>query len=271
MQLLLDFLYRFRIFGLFLFLELICFWLYFRYNRYYNAYFFNSSNQIAGSVQSFSTNSSEYLELRQVNKNLAVENAQLRQLLSNQNLKPATLRSVLKDTGQYNIVTARVVNNSVNRSSNFLTLNKGTTEGIKPEMGVVSSNGVVGKVKSVSRNYSTVISLLHQKMMVSSELKKSKTLCTIQWDALDPQEVELKYVPRHIELFIGDSIVTSGFNSIFPENILVGTVSDLDLPDESPFYEAKVRLATDFQSLEYVYVVRNRFRAEKDSLEAINE
>lgn len=250
-------------------LEVFCFWLYFRYNRYYNAYFFNSSNRLAGNIQSFASNSGEYFELTEINAELARENAVLRQMLSNQNLEEIPADTALK--AQFRIMPAEVINNTVSRSSNYLTLNKGAEDGIKPEMGVISGNGVVGQIKSVSARFSTVISLLHQKMLVSGQMKSSGTLCTVQWDALNPKEAELKYIPRHINLSVGDSIITSGYNAIFPEDILIGVVSEWTLPKESAFYNAKIRLSVDFQSLEYVYVVENTIKQEKDSLEALNE
>lgn len=270
MQQLLAFLYRYRIFGFFLFLEVICFWLFVSYNRYYNAYFFNSSNQIAGRVQTLSTNTSDYFELRQINEKLAKENTRLREALVNQPIGHDPDQDTLL-TAQFQLVQAKVVNNDFKRSRNYLTLDVGGNQGVEPDMGVIGPKGVVGKVKSVSRHFSTVTSLLHQGLMVSSELKKSSTLCTTQWDARDPKRAELKFIPRHIPLAVGDTVLTSGFNSIFPEGIVIGTVYSVVLEDESPFYNAQVELATDFPSLEYVYVVKNVLKQEKDSLEVFYE
>lgn len=270
MQRLLAFIYRYRVFGFFLLLEAICFWLFTSYNRYYNAYFFNSSNQIAGTIQSFSTNASDYFELIEINKDLIAENARLREALINampgHNPDPDTLVSK-----QFEIIPAKVVNNDFKKSRNHLTLNRGLKDGVKPDMGVVGPDGVVGKIKSVSKHFSTVTSLLHQGLMISSELKKNSTLCTVQWEAFDHTEADLRFIPRHIPLSVGDTIVTSGFNSVFPEGLMVGIVSVADLEDESPFYNAKIKLATQFPSLEYVYIVKNVLKAEKDSLELIYE
>jgi rod shape-determining protein MreC len=271
MQQLLDFLFRYRILGLFLFLEFICFWLFVSYNQYYNAYFFNSSNYLAGSVQSFSYNATEYFKLKNTNNQLADENARLREMLSNRNLQPYAIFDTLNQNTYFEIVPAKVINNTVNRSSNFLTLSVGKKEGVSPEMGVITSNGIVGKVKSVSSNFSTVISALNREMLISAQLQETNTLGTVQWDGQDPIKAKLKYIPRHVIFNTGDTIVTSGFNSIFPENLIIGTISEFELPDESPFYDITISLSTDFQSLDYVYVVKNYYKEELDSLEVINE
>jgi rod shape-determining protein MreC len=263
MQRLLAFLYRFRVFGYFLFLELLCVWLLTRYNRYYNASFFNSSNFIAAQIQSSRHNVGSYIGLKEINNELAEENARLRKLLASE----IQQRTFIDSTRSYEYLTAEVINNDFQRSENYLTINKGQVEGVLPGMGVISSLGVVGIVKSCSKHFSTVTSLLHQDLMVSSELSNSGTLCTTQWDIEGPLISKVRFIPRHIEVHIGDSVVTSGFNSIFPQGLLIGSITDFDLPEESPFYEASIRLATDFTSLDKVYIVKNQFKSEIDSLE----
>lgn len=267
MQQLLAFLYKYRVFGFFLFLELISTWLLTRYNRYYNASFFNSSNYIVAQAQNRRNQFQNYLNLIEVNDELAQENARLRRQLA----KQLRNRSAFDSTRQFEYIVADVINNDFQRSENYLTLNRGLNDGIKPGMGVISPTGVVGIVKSASRRFSTVTSLLHQDLMVSSELAPTKTLCTTQWHAKDPLTSALKYIPRHIPVKQGDSVITSGFNSVFPEGLLIGTVSIFTLSDESPFYDAELRLASDFTSLDLVYVIRNQWKLELDSLAALND
>ena len=264
MQQLLAFLYRFRIFGYFIFLELLCFWLLTRYNRYYNASFFNSSNSIAASVQASRNQFDAYLNLQTVNQELAEENARLRQAMADQ----IQSQTQIDSTAQYTYVPAKVVNSEYRRSENFLTVNKGSRDGVAPGMGVISPLGVVGIVKSSSRHYSTVTSLLHQELMVSSQLAGTRTLCTTQWDASNPLQSKVRYIPRHIPVSVGDSVVTSGFNAIFPEGMLIGTVREFTLTDESPFYDTTIDLASDFTSLRLVYIIQNQFKEEIDSLES---
>ncbi len=261
----LAFLYRYRVFFFFVFLELISFWLLVSYNNYYNAFFFNSSNQLAGSIQTTTQNTIDYVDLMKANEELAIENANLRKRIFN-------LESAIPTHGQYEdqfeVIPAKVVNNNFRRSANYITINKGASHGISPEMGVLSTQGAVGIVKSVSRNYATITSLLHQNLMVSSELKSTGTLCTTQWDAISPRESKVRFIPRHIPLREGDTVVTSGFNAIFPPGVVIGVIESFSLSDESAFYDATLELENDFTSLRYVNVVANKQKTEKDSLEA---
>ncbi|MEP4535129.1 MAG: rod shape-determining protein MreC [Cyclobacteriaceae bacterium] len=266
MQNLLNFLYRFRTFGFFLVLEGFCAWLIISYNQRQNAAFLNSSNAAIASISSFTHNTANYLNLLQVNKQLLEENEVLRTQLAMSNKRSYAIDTSLR---KYDFIAAEVINNTYQRDQNFFTLDGGHNVGIEPGMGVIASKGVVGKVKSVSQNFATVISLLHRGLLISSNLKSSNTLCTVQWDGVSPYEAEVKYIPRHISLFEGDSIVTSGFNSVFPPDILIGTVSSFNLNIEDAFYEAKVKLAVDFTSLNYAFVIKSQLKEEKDSLEFI--
>jgi rod shape-determining protein MreC len=266
MQNLLLFLYRFRTFGLFLLLEGICAWLIIAYNNRANASFLNSANFLAGGINSFSSNSRDYFDLRKVNNQLLEENRQLRIQLANSNLLHAHHDTM---SIAYDFHKAKVINNNYRRSMNYITLDRGRQAGIEPGMAVINQTGVVGQVKSTSDHYSTVISLLHRNLLLSSEIKRTHTLCTVQWDGGDPNNASLKFVPRHIPVEIGDSVVTSGFNAVFPDGIMVGVISELNLADNDVFYEAKIDLAVDFSSIDYVYVIENKMKSEQDSIETI--
>jgi rod shape-determining protein MreC len=264
MQKLLYFLYRFRTFGLFLLLEVVCGWLIISYNNRQNASVLNSSNFIIASINTLSNNTSDYFDLSRVNDELIEENLKLRRELSKYSLFTA-----IEDTSEvrYSWNKAHVINNTYRRSLNYLTINAGSDRGVKPGMGVVSSKGVVGQVKSVSSNFATVTSLLHRNLLISSIIKSSNTLCTIQWDGGNHQIATLKYVPRHIELVVGDEVVTSGYNAVFPAGIAIGTVSEVNLSSNDVFYFAKIKLKVDFSSLSHVYLVENILKIEQDSLE----
>lgn len=265
---LIEFLYRFRIFLFFIFLELIAIWLLTSYNQYYNAYFFNSSNAISGSIQEATANTIQYSQLREVNSRLAKENAKLREQLLNRIQYQPKIDTI---NGRYVVISARVVNNDFSRSANYLTLNRGTKDGVSIGMGVISDEGVVGTVKSMSENFCTVTSLLHQEQMVSSQLLPSRTFCTTQWNAAGPLTSKVKFLPRHVEIEKGDSIVTSGFNAIFPPEILIGTVKEFELKNELSFYDVTIDLANDFTSLTNLYLLKNELRKEMDSLLILNE
>lgn len=273
MQRLFEFLYRFRAFFLFLLLEVLCGWMIVLNNTYQGAAFFNSSNALAGGIMSTTTSMSDYLNLGAVNQQLAQENAQLKSYLSRLSQMQAMMDSTgfqIKDSVLYNqfeFRSAKLINNSVRRFNNFMTLDKGSDDGITPGMGVISANGIVGRVKSVSEHYATVISILHTSMSVSARISSSNTLCTVKWDGRDPLEAEVLYVPRHIKVSEGDTLVTSGFNSIYPDKTLIGIVSEVELSESDAFVKIRTKLSTDYYTLSYVYVVNNKLKQEKDLLE----
>jgi rod shape-determining protein MreC len=270
MQRLFLFFYQYRAFFTFLILELICAWLIIGNNPYQGARFFNSSNGLVASMNNVSHGVREYFLLRQINSTLAEENAQLRSKFEalNQLQYISTLPAVTDSTvvNQFDFVSAKVVSNTVNRFTNFLTINKGSEQGVEPGMAVISPLGAVGKVRTVSRHYSVVTSILHVDVQISALLKSTGHFGTIQWDGINPDFVKLKYIPRHVEVSKGDSVLTSGYNAIFPEGIMVGLVDEVLLTDEL-FYDLTVKLSQDFRKLSYVEVVKNSMKYELDSLE----
>lgn len=212
----------------------------------------------------------EYFLLRQINSTLAEENAFLRSkfeaLNQTQYINSAPVITDSAVVSQYDFESAKVVNNTVNRFTNFLTINKGREDGIEPGMAVISSLGAIGKVRTVSPHYSVVTSILHIDVQVSALLKRTGHFGTIQWDGINPDYVKLKYIPRHVQPVKGDSVVTSGYNAVFPEGIMVGLIEDIQLTDEL-FYDLRVKLSQDFRKLAYVEVVKNSLRNELDSLQ----
>ena len=271
MQRLLLLIYNYRAFLVFLFLEVLSGWLIVRNNEYQGAAFFNSSNEIAANLLQTRRGVSDYFKLTKINQNLAKENALLREMVADKNqLYNYLLAQQLPDTllsSQYDFIVSKVIKNTTRQFNNFLTINRGRKDGVEPGMGVISGNGVVGRVKATSKNYATVASVLHSDMRVSSLLRKSNTFCTTQWGGKDPGKADLHYVPRHIEVNAGDSVVTSGYNAVYPEEIMIGTVSKVDLKPNATFYDIEIDLSTDFSTLSYVYVVNNKFKNEIDSLE----
>ncbi|MFY0600353.1 MAG: rod shape-determining protein MreC [Cyclobacteriaceae bacterium] len=267
MQNLLNFLYRFRTFGFFLVLEFFCIWLIVSFNQRQNASFLNSSNAAVARFTNFTDNTKNYLNLIEVNQQLLAENEFLRTQIALNNGDHPFTKDTLK---RYDFISGNVINNTFQRSLNFFTMDIGAIDGVQPGMGVVSDKGIVGQVKSVSENFSTVTSLLHRNLLVSSTVKPSNTLCTVQWSGSSPYQAEARYIPnnpKHNKVSVGDSVVTSGYNSVFPSGVLIGIVSSLDLNIEDPFYNAKIDLAMDFTSLNFAYVIKSNLKEEKDSLE----
>jgi rod shape-determining protein MreC len=239
-------------------------------NQYQSSKYYNTSNEVAANLISTSSNVKEYFGLRDINNGLAAENARLKEIVVQQ--KKILLENRLSKIDStslksFTYTSAKVVNNSVSLSKNYITINKGSDDGVAPGMAVISSKGIVGKVKTVSRHFSVVISILNVNEQVSSLLQSENYLSTSQWDGIDPQFVDLKYVPRHVKLHTGDTIVTSGYNAVFPEGILVGVVTEFDLKKEALFYDVRVKLAQDFAQLNYVDVIKSVLKVEKDSIE----
>jgi rod shape-determining protein MreC len=272
MQRLFHFFYQYRAFIFFVLIELLCGWLIVKNNRYQNAAFLNSTNRYAAQMMAASNAVFEYLNLKDVNAALAQENAKLNDLNirlvqqgGNHAKKGYWLDSLVAN--RYRFKVAKVINNSTRRANNYLTLDKGTLDGIKPGMGVISPEGVVGKVKYCSDHFSNVVSLLHTEMQVSSQIKKNKTFGTSRWMGKNAQEIDLLYIPRHIEVQKGDTVVTTSYNNIFPEGVMIGTVKEFTLEGDAAFYDINLDLSTDFYRLSYVYIVENLLQTEQDSLE----
>ena len=269
MQRLFLFFYQYRAFFTFLILELVCAWLLIGNNSYQGARFFNSSNGLVATLNNVSHGVREYFLLRQINSTLAEENALLRSKFEAMNqrqyLSPNPAIGDSAVISQFDFVSAKVVSNTVNRFTNFLTINKGTQHGIQPGMAVISALGTVGKVRTVSTHYSVVTSILHVDVQVSALLKRTGHFGTIQWDGVDPDYVKFKFIPRHVQPVKGDSVLTSGYNAVFPEGIMIGQIDEIQLTDEL-FYDLKVKLSQDFRKLSYVEVVKNSLKNELDSL-----
>ena len=271
MRSLLLLLYRYRAFLVFIFAEVLCSWLIVQNNRYQAAAFFNSSNSLVGSLLNASDNVSDYFSLKNVNEALAGENARLREQLATYR-DSLLISQLVQDTtivvpGGYKFTPAKVVQNTTQNPSNYITINQGSNSGIAPGMGVIGSDGVVGKVKNVSSNFAVVTSLLHQNMKVSSKIKSSGYICTASWGGKDASQANLLYVTRHMDLQEGDTVVTSGYNAVFPENIIIGTIASFSIRDDATFYDIEVALSTDFKRLSHVYIVDYHLKQEKDSLE----
>jgi rod shape-determining protein MreC len=169
---------------------------------------------------------------------------------------------------RYPLIPARVINNTLRNVDNYLTLNAGANDGVQPGMGVLGTNGVVGRVKVVSPRYATVTSVLHSKTSISAKIKRDGTFGTIRWPGDDPVHALLDYIPRQNKLVRGDTVVTSGYNAIFPEGVFIGIIDSFVKEPDKNFWTVRVRLGVDFSKLTYVYVVTSRPKAERDTVEA---
>jgi rod shape-determining protein MreC len=272
MERLLSFLYTYRVFFTFFVLELLCFWMIVSNNQYQGEKYFNTSNRLAANLAGFSYNVRSYFNLRTVNEGLAAENAALRDQLEKETQRLFFLQTGAKDSSalqRYTYIGARVINNSTQWYKNFITINRGAADSIAPGMAVISKDGAVGKVKAVSDHYAVVISLLNIDENVSAVISRTGHFGTAQWDGTDARYISLKYIPRHVKPLVGDTVKTSGYNAIFPEDVMIGIIQEVTLPEQAPFHDIKVALAQDFSTLSYVSIIRSHFRKEKDSVEQL--
>jgi len=264
----LQFLYSLRSFLLFVLLEVLAIGLIVSNNSPQGAAFFNSSNYVTGSVLKTRSDIVDFFSLAEANKALLGQNAMLlAEVKTLRDLPDSTfiqLDSALST--QYEFKGARIISNSLRFAQNHLTLNKGAKDGVKPGMGIFNEEGVVGRVKSVSENYSVGISLLNTGLLISSKIKSNDVFGSVNWDGKDSKRAKLLYVPRHVTAQPGDTVVTSGFNAVFPEGISIGVISTIEQGADPNYLDIVIDLSTDFSRAHYVYLVENDQINELDSL-----
>jgi len=274
MRNLITFVWKHYFFFLFLLMEVLCTYLIVQNNYFQRTSFINSSNQMSANILRTSADVEEYFFLKNENEKLARENAELRSrslvsfsLLENN-------QYFINDTAfrqKYTYISSKVVNNSTNRRNNYLTLNKGSKQGIKNNMAVITSTGIVGQIKDVSENFCTVMSLLNSKTTISSKIKKDGSFGPLTWDGEDFSYATLHDIPTHVKIATGDTIVTSAYSLAFPENIMIGTVDSFERKAGDYFYTLKVKLSTEFKKLSHVYIVTNMMKQEQEKLEKRSE
>jgi len=244
---------------LFVLLETLALVMVFNYNSFQRAKYLNSANKIAGKIYSVHQSVTGYFGLNKANRELAEENARLHNLMAiySRDASPDSAWSTVdfSEDATIRFIPAMVINNSVNRPFNYITLNKGSRHGIKPDQGIVSASGVIGVVAQVSESYAVGLSLLNQRWSISAKLKKSGYYGSLVWQSGNYRKAGLTEIPLHVEIAAGDTVVTSGYSSIFPEGFLIGTISAFDRPDGENYYAIQVELAVDFKALGHVEVV----------------
>ena len=263
------FLWRRHFFFLFLILEVISFILIVQNNHYQRSGFINSTNKFSGNILATFNNISQYFSLKDANRKLSEENARLLSESKKFYMKTDDHIFYHNDTlyrQQYEFISAKVINNSTNKRNNYITLNKGSRHGITKDMGAITSTGIVGIVKEVSSDFSSVISVLHKDMKISAKMKKSGHIGTVIWKGGYYRYGELIDIPTHVKPTPGDTIITSGYSSMFPEGVMIGTISDYKIVKGDNFYSINIKFSTDFNSISYAYVVRNIMKGELDKL-----
>ncbi len=276
MQPILSLLIKYNHWFLFILLEGISIVLILCFNNYQNAVFFTSANSVAGNVYSLLTDIDGYFGLKNENETLLGHNRSLLEEINalrnelaafKDSASLADNRFAAECSEGFTFETARVVNNSLNKVDNFVTIDKGSGNGITTEMGVFNEQGVVGIIYQTSENFSIVMPLLNSKSMLSCRVADSNNFCTLKWNGDDLQHSYLIDLPRY-ELFEkGDTVMTSGFSSIFPAGIPVGEILGLEDSDDGMFYRAKVKLFVDFSSIDNLYIVGSNKKQEQIELE----
>lgn len=273
---LLNFLFKYGYWLLFLLLEVISFSLLFRFNNYQGSIGFTSANRIAGSIYQWSADISSFFQLRTINEQLVHNNIELQ--AENEALRNA-LQQIIPDSISetlvlslekqgYQSIPARVINNSLNLPDNYITINKGKANGVTPEMGVVNGNGIVGIVYMVSEHYSLAISLLNSKSSISCKFKNNDYFGYLKWRGGDTRHAYLEDLPLHALFQKGDTIVTSGYSTVFPRGMVTGTVDSISESKDGLSYLLRISLTTDFAALDNVLLISNKQREEQRTLEA---
>lgn len=270
MRNLIFFIYKYYTFFLFFALEVFAMVIIYRFNNYQKASFVNFTTGVTSSFYTSINNIETYFSLREVNDSLQQENARLHSLLLTSYYENNITSNSIKDTvfkQQYTYLAAKVVNNSVTKRNNYITINRGTLHGVKPEMAVICESGIVGIVLNVSDHYATVLSFLNNNCKISAKLEKTQSFGSLVWDGINPKYAKLLDVNKHVPVAINDNIITSNYSTIFPEGIRIGRVIDQSLEPGDNFHSITVELYTDFSTLSSVYVINNIFKEEQQQLE----
>jgi len=246
----------------------------FKDNPYQQSVYLTSANAVSATVYEGISEVTSYFHLKSINEDLQERNALLEQELID--LREQLGEKAVENPGElhqpvlshFHFVNARVISNSTARANNFITINRGADDGIKPEMGVIDANGVVGIVNVVGPHAARVISLLNPDMRLSCKLRGSEFFGSLVWDGKSPQYAILEELPKHIKFNVGDTVVTNGYSSVFPEGIIVGVVDRQTAGLNDSFITLRVRLTTNFSQLSAVRVITNDMREQLKKLEA---
>lgn len=273
MQQILNFLIKSRNFLWFLFLLLIGLSLTIQSHTYHSNKFIHSSNFFSGGIFKVRNDIASYFKLKAYNKRLLNENTFLKQRLNEFERNADLFRKYKKDNpDKFQYISAQVINSTYQKKSNYLTLNKGSIDGVVADMGVITDLGIVGIVKKVSSNYATVISILNKNSNINAQLKKTNHFGSLVWNGESPNIIQLTDIPRLAPLKIGDTIITGGRSTIFPKGIPVGTVRDFTLNEDQNYFTVNVNLFNDMTDVGFVQLIDNQEAKEIKFIEAnINE
>ena len=269
------FLKKYAILLLFLFLQMMSLVMLFKYNDFHQTIYWTFSNELSGSINNRVNVVEEFFSLKKENENLRIQNALLLEQLSVTDIVPDTssqlkktfeIKDSINISRQFKYMPAKVLSSSVFLQQNYMMLHRGSDQGVKPNMAVVGTSGLIGTVVYTSKNMSLVMSLINRDSKVIAVLKKGSGLGEISWDGKDPSILLLSKVPKTIKVVKGDSIVTSPYSDRFPPGITIGYVEKVEFDQETNTFKLKIRTAIDFNSVQHAYVVSNLLQSELDQL-----
>lgn len=262
-----KFIGQYHFFFLFFTLQIFNLFLIFQYNTYQKSGFISSANNVTGSVFNSFNQITHYIGLREVNEQLALENASLKNQLKK--VYYSEIPTLINDTlflydtvcldtfKTFNYTAANIISNTINKQKNIIFIDKGINKGVEKGMGVLSSRGVVGIIYQSSKNYATIMPIIHRDVFISAKIKQTGYFGNLSWNGKNIRIAQLGEIPNHIKPSVGDTIVTSGFSHLFPENELVGFIEDFKEIPGTGFLNINVKLSTDFAKLKHVYVIKN--------------
>ncbi len=271
MQYLLQFLWKRRIFFLFIALQAVAITFVVRANSFHRTAVATSANEVSGVLMENYRYIRDFINLSETNQNLSAENAALRSALQSSYFQMYVDHDTVIDTmymQQYSYIDADVINSSIHKRNNYITLNRGRMHGVRPDMGVINYQGAIGVVTDVSDHYSIVIPLIHGRTQLSGTFQHTPFFGPVSWPTTSSyREARLSDIPRQAEFAKGDTIITDTRSGLYPSGIPIGIIDSFYIEPQDQFYEVDIRLSVDFSSLDKVYIVQNLLKGEREELE----
>ncbi len=269
MQHFFNILVKYKYFLFFVLLEFMAFVFTIQSHSFHQTTFVNSSHRVTGSILNKINSFNSYLDLGSENKILLEENSRLKNLIIQSDTSANTIKSPKIDSN-FIFIGAKVIRNEFTKANNYLTINKGTKDSIKADMGVINEKGIIGIVTNTSTHYASIISILNQKLRINIKLKKASYFGSLDWDSRSYNIMQMNDVPRQAPISVGDTIVTGGQSTIFPEGIPVGTIIDFKT-DDNRYSKINIKLFNDMSAIGHVYLIINKDKKEIKELENTNE
>lgn len=237
------------------------------FNKDQRDIFLHSSGLIANYFNRQTSKFTNYISLKQFNQELLDENAQLMEEVIRLKDQYPDIPGDSSLTSRFDIIPATIINQSINQRNNLITLNKGSAHGLRPSMGVMTENGIVGITVSVSVNNAQVMSLLHSDTRISASIEDKNYFGSLVWPGRTYDKALLQGIPKQADIVIGSKIITNGYSTIFPKNLVIGEISGYEIDEDNMFFNIEVALANDFSKLSHVFVLKNSTYPEQKQIE----